>query len=154
MFRLFKLWQLGTQAQYCLIVWFISILPQHCSCNSFCNRQNEPRSAENVYLPRWFVEIILNHTWYIWSTGELIGSDRLGFFAQKYLLLLQCVSWKVGVQLPWNSQSSLKSGSSFSSFIYPACPLTFSCVHRVDRTGLVNRSEVREVYATLGSAYS
>jgi len=154
MFRLFKLRQLGTQAQYCFIVWFISILLPYCSYNSFCSRQKEPRSAENVYLPRWFVEIILNHAWSIWSTGELIGSDRLVFFAEKYIFLLQCVPWKVGVQLPWNSQSSLKSGSSFSSFIYPPHPLTFPCSHRVNATGLVNWHEVREVWATLRGGYS
>ena len=101
-FRLFKLsqslstaGQLGTQTQYCFIVWFISILLQHCSYNLFCNSQKELQSAENVYLPRGFIEISLNCAWTVWSTGKLIGSDRLDFFVEKKSSCLACTqkSW-------------------------------------------------------------
>lgn len=45
------------------------------------------KRKKNVYLPKWFVEIILNWIWSPWPTGELIGSGKWAFFAAKYPLL-------------------------------------------------------------------
>lgn len=58
-FRLFKLHQslsttgqLGTHAQNCFIVWFLSILSQHGSNNSVFNCQKKPQSAKKCLLAK------------------------------------------------------------------------------------------------------